>query len=65
LGCNNVLEVNVAPKVNITASVNELTQKEFSRIGGTSELKNVTINDFRKFVLTVDIKNLEIVEKIL
>lgn len=65
MGCNNVLEVNVAPKVNITASVNELTQKEFSRIGGTSELKNVTINDFRKFVLTVDIKNLEIVEKIL
>jgi hypothetical protein len=47
---------NQQPDVDIKAQINSLTNKEYGNVG-TKGIKNPKIEDFKKFVLVVEIKN--------
>jgi hypothetical protein len=49
---------NQKPDVDIKAQINSLTNKEYGNVG-TKGIKNPKKEDFKKFVLVVEIKNKE------
>lgn len=51
---SDVLRTDNTPKIKIAAEIRNLTQEEYSEVG-TKGLDNPSIDDFRKFILNVEI----------